>query len=71
MTPDQKLDLLEARPIGAARHWIPSDRIRFVVESADRHWLARVERWWQSGINQAIEYAEAQAIIDASIRREL
>jgi hypothetical protein len=45
MTVDQKLDLIEARPIQGARHTIPSGRMRFVVESAELNWLSRLERW--------------------------
>lgn len=43
MNADKKLDLIEARPVQPARHWIPSDRMRFVAESADQHWLARLD----------------------------
>lgn len=45
MTAERKLDLLEERPLPKPRHWIPSDRMRFIAESADQHWIARLERF--------------------------
>jgi hypothetical protein len=61
MTVDQKLDLIEARPIQGQRCMIPSGRMRFVVESAESHWLARLERWAARIIASRLARAEAEA----------
>lgn len=45
---ERRLDLLEERPLRETPHWIPSDRMRFVVQTADSRWLCRFERWWNS-----------------------
>jgi hypothetical protein len=66
MTVDQKLDLIEARPIQGARHTIPSGRMRFVVESADRNFLSRIERWAARILANRLARAEAEA--DAEVK---
>jgi hypothetical protein len=61
MTADQKLDLLEMRPLQRARHQIPSGRMRFVIESAEAKPLARLERWAARMLKNRIDQAEAEA----------
>lgn len=45
MNAETKLDLLDRANRSASRHVIPSGKIRLLVESAEQHWLARLERW--------------------------
>jgi hypothetical protein len=61
MSVDEKLDLIEARPIQGQRCMIPSGRMRFVVESADSKLLTRLERWAAHLLADRIAQAEAQA----------
>lgn len=65
MTVDQKLDLIEARPIQGARHMIPSGRMRFVLESADSKFLSRVERWAARILANRLAQAEAESDAEA------
>lgn len=45
MNAETKLDLLDQANRPASRHVIPSSKLYLITESAEQHWLARLERW--------------------------